>query len=72
MKDYIIKNCKECNGSLRIPSDIGGMLMQCPNCGYQFHTDFKLVPKVINGGDGEKPKSKKSAAKPLSTINIVV
>lgn len=72
MKNHIIKNCKKCNGLLRIPADIGGMLMQCPNCGHEFHTDFKLVSKAMNGGDGKEQDREMPATRPLSTFNIVV
>ncbi len=50
-----IKNCARCNQQLRIPKDIGGMLMECPSCGHKFHTDFKLSLK-----NKEAPITKKS------------
>ena len=73
MENYIIKNCKGCHKPLRIPSHIGGMLMRCPNCGHEFHTDFKLAQKVREDGDGKQPSPEKPAKKPPpSTFKIVV
>ena len=72
MKNYIIRNCKECNAPLRIPADIGGMLMQCPNCGDKFHTDFKLIPKIRKGRDDQKASREMPAKRLLSTFNITV
>ena len=72
MKDYMIKNCKGCNESLRIPADIGGMLMRCPNCGYQFHTDFKLVSKKKRDGDTKEMNPETPAQRPPSTFSIIV
>jgi DNA-directed RNA polymerase subunit RPC12/RpoP len=42
MTDYIEKKCPKCGQQLRIPKDIGGVLMACPSCGEKFHSDFKL------------------------------
>jgi len=42
MTDYIEKKCPKCDQQLRIPKDIGGVLMACPSCGEKFHSDFKL------------------------------
>jgi predicted amidophosphoribosyltransferase len=36
------KKCRKCGQRLRLPGNIGGMLMACPSCGEQFHSDFKL------------------------------
>jgi DNA-directed RNA polymerase subunit M/transcription elongation factor TFIIS len=72
MKNHIIKNCKGCNEPLRIPADIGGMLMRCPNCGHQFHTDFKLVPKERIDGNGKESSSEMPAQRPPSTFSVIV
>jgi len=69
MEKYVIENCKGCHQPLRIPSDIGGMLMRCPNCGHEFHTDFKLGLKYDQGQESAR---KTSSKKPLSTFKIVV
>jgi len=57
---------------LRIPADIGGMLMRCPSCGHEFYTDFKLAPIVREGGDGKEPDREKPPQRPLSTFKIIV
>lgn len=68
MKNYVIENCKKCNQQLRIPLDIGGMVLRCPNCGNEFHTDFKMA-----GNKSKKRDSKKRATKrPASTFKVVV
>lgn len=73
MKDYVIKDCQGCNEPLRIPADIGGMLMRCPNCGHQFHTDFKLVSKEMRRGDAKDLNQKTPAQRrPPSTFSIIV
>nr|WP_319396048.1 hypothetical protein [uncultured Desulfobacter sp.] len=72
MKDYVIKNCKGCNEPLRIPADIGGMLMRCPNCGHQFHTDFKIVSKKKRDGDTKEMNPETPAQRPPSTFSIIV
>ena len=72
MEDYIIKNCQACHQPLRIPANIGGMLMRCPNCGYEFHTDFRLAQDIqgpnIDQGAGQKRMPPKSRS---STFNII-
>jgi PHP family Zn ribbon phosphoesterase len=72
MENYVIKNCKGCHQPLRIPADIGGMLMRCPSCGNEFHTDFKLGAIVREGGDGKKPAQKTPTKRPSSTFKIIV
>jgi len=37
-----IKTCAKCGQQLRLPKDIGGMLMECPSCGHTFGSDFRL------------------------------
>lgn len=72
MGNYVIKDCQGCHQPLRIPADIGGMLMRCPNCGHEFHTDFKLGLKVREGEDGKEPARKTPAKKPPSSFQIIV
>jgi len=72
MENYVIKNCEGCHKPLRIPADIGGMLMRCPNCGYEFHTDFKLGAKVRRGLAGKDPAQVTPAKSPPSTFKIIV
>jgi transposase len=42
MIDYTEKKCPECGQRLRLPENIGGIVMECPTCGNKFHSDFKL------------------------------
>ena len=42
MTEFTEKKCQKCGQKLRIPKNIGGMLMACPSCGDTFHSDFKL------------------------------
>ena len=72
MENYVIKNCKGCHQPLRIPADIGGMLMRCPSCGHEFHTDFKLGLKIRKGGDGKEPAQETPTKRPPSTFKIIV
>ena len=72
MENYVIEKCKGCHKPLRIPADIGGMLMRCPGCGYEFHTDFKLAPNLRQRGQGGEPARKKPAKRPPSTFRITV
>jgi hypothetical protein len=72
MENYLIKNCKECHKPLRIPADIGGMLMRCPCCGHEFHTDFKLAQKVMDGGEGKEPVQKTLVQRPPSRFKLIV
>ena len=72
MENYVIEKCKGCHQPLRIPMDIGGMLMRCPNCGHEFHTDFKLSFKVREGGGGKKTAQEKPTKRHPSTFKIIV
>lgn len=72
MKNYIIKECECCHQPLRIPADIGGMLMRCPGCGHEFHTDFKLALQVREDRDDKKSAPKKPANRPPSTFRVIV
>ncbi len=47
MDNSKIKECPECKQKLRIPLNIGGMVMICPNCRCRFHTDFKLKTNTV-------------------------
>jgi predicted RNA-binding Zn-ribbon protein involved in translation (DUF1610 family) len=42
MIDHIEKRCPECGQQLRIPKNVGGVLMVCPSCGKKIHSDFRL------------------------------
>lgn len=42
MSDHIEKRCPKCGQQLRIPKNIGGVLMVCPSCGKKIHSDFRL------------------------------
>lgn len=42
MTDHIEKQCPNCKQQLRIPKNIGGILMACPSCRQEFSSDFKL------------------------------
>jgi C4-type Zn-finger protein len=49
MSGHIEKQCPNCGQQLRIPKNVGGILMACPSCGHKFSSDFKL-------GGVRKPK----------------
>jgi predicted nucleic-acid-binding Zn-ribbon protein len=42
MNNHTVKTCPKCGQQLRIPDNIGGMLMACPSCGQKLYSDFKL------------------------------
>nr|CRH06740.1 conserved protein of unknown function [Candidatus Magnetococcus massalia] len=42
MADHIEKKCLKCSQLLRIPKNIGGMVMACPSCGHKMISDFKF------------------------------
>lgn len=46
-EDFEIQ-CPNCKQRLRIPKNIGGMLMKCPSCGQKLYSDFKI------GADGKR------------------
>lgn len=71
MENYVIKNCEGCHKPLRIPTHIGGMLMRCPSCGYEFHTDFKLNPKIQNVENCKESANKTRVQRPPSTFRII-
>lgn len=42
MTGHTEKKCPKCGQQLRLPKNVGGVLMACPTCGEKFHSDFKL------------------------------
>lgn len=42
MTEHTEKECPKCGQQLRVPKNVGGLLMACPSCGEKFHSDFKL------------------------------
>ncbi len=72
MGNYVIKDCKGCHQPLRIPADIGGMLMRCPICGHELHTDFKLGSKIREGGDDKEPAQETPTQRPPSSFRVIV
>lgn len=72
MENYVIKNCKGCHQPLLIPADIRGMIIRCPSYGYEFHTEFKLSPKIREGGDWKEPAQGTPTKRPPSTFKIIV
>lgn len=42
MTEHTEKKCPKCGQQLRLPKNVGGILMACPSCGEKFHSDFKL------------------------------
>ena len=42
MTDHIEMKCPKCGQQLRMPKNIGGLLMACPTCGEKIYSDFKL------------------------------
>ncbi len=72
MENHTIKKCNGCHQPLRIPADIGGMLMRCPSCGHEFHTDFKLGAKIRKSGNGKEPAQRTPIKSAPSTFKIIV
>lgn len=42
MDNYTEKACTHCGQYLRIPTDVGGVVMACPACGHRFSSGFKM------------------------------
>jgi len=42
MSEDKIKRCPKCGQKLRIPDNVGGILMVCPMCKEKIHSDFKI------------------------------
>lgn len=42
MHTHTQKTCPKCGQKLRIPNDIGGVVMVCPSCGKKLYSEFKL------------------------------
>ena len=42
MTEHTEKTCPKCGQQLRVPKNVGGILMACPSCGEKIHSDFKL------------------------------
>lgn len=42
MPDSFEQKCSGCGQTLRIPKDIGGLVLVCPTCGKKFYSDFKI------------------------------
>ncbi|MBT8346756.1 MAG: hypothetical protein KJO28_10695, partial [Desulfofustis sp.] len=40
--EHTEKKCPQCGQQLRLPKNVGGLLMACPSCGQKIHSDFKL------------------------------
>jgi hypothetical protein len=38
-----VRHCPGCGQALRFPTNVGGVLMACPECGYRFASPFKLA-----------------------------
>ncbi len=69
----MVKKCSKCTQQLRIPTDIGGMVLRCPSCGHEFHTDFKIsTDSVENSGSGDDCRPQNSRSQTQSTFRIVV
>lgn len=43
MMEYTEEQGHQCGQRLRLPKNIGGLVMVCPTCGNKFHSDFKLA-----------------------------
>lgn len=50
MTDSIEKTCPECGQRMRIPRNVGGVVMACPECGKKFYSDFKVGGADENNG----------------------
>lgn len=55
MSDSKIQKCHKCGQQLRIPTNVGGILMKCPACGQKIHSDFKIIK-----GKAQPPQVKKT------------
>lgn len=69
-----LRKCLACGQQLRIPGNIGGMLMACPTCGVTFASDFRLA---VGKGPETAAVSKESVGLEVpvragSTFQIVV
>ena len=53
MKQHILIACQQCQQQIRMPANLGGMLMQCPHCGHTFHSDFKLASSRTQAEAGQ-------------------
>ncbi|WP_419660432.1 hypothetical protein Dvar_07940 [Desulfosarcina variabilis str. Montpellier] len=42
MNNHTVKTCPKCGQKLRIPNNLGGMLMACPSCGQKMYSDFRF------------------------------
>ena len=42
MTEHSETKCPNCGQKLRVPKNVGGLLMACPTCGEKFHSDFKI------------------------------
>ena len=42
MSDTKTITCPACGQKLRVPTDVGGVTMACPDCGRRFHSNFKM------------------------------
>ncbi len=38
-----VRRCPDCGQALRFPTNVGGVLMACPQCGHRFASPFKLA-----------------------------
>jgi predicted amidophosphoribosyltransferase len=59
MTDYKEKTCPKCGQKLRFPTHVGGIVMRCPSCGKEFHSDFKI---------GHAGKQQQPSPSPLMTL----
>ncbi len=46
MPEYCEKPCPQCGQKLRFPTNVGGIVMRCPSCGKEFHSDFKVGSSI--------------------------
>lgn len=56
--------CSKCGQKLRVPGNVGGIVMACPSCGKRIHSDFKV------GGVNKKKSVKQSPKQPGVFIQL--
>lgn len=68
MPDALVRTCPGCGQTLRFPSDVGGVLMACPECGHRFASPFRLA--VAAKTPTPPATSPAQPPAPLATVKI--
>lgn len=62
-----VRRCPDCGQALRFPSNVGGVLMACPQCGHRFVSPFKLA----GAGQAEDAATPRPPVKPTLSGNTL-